>query len=271
MTDPSDACVACSWTPDQQEQCFYTSHVKLFHAASKRGVWCIGSDVIMKERPDQGPKTEVQTLNYLANYPEIPAPIILRDWAWAELTEAQKIAIADQVVDVREKLRELASTAMQGVGGGPCYPGLLFSDREPHGPFHSDLELRGALNLNIQARGLPNHVLENLGKLLPQCRPYVLTHCDLNLGNIMVKDGALVGILDWEFAAYYPVWYECVSASWRWTEDDAAWKRMLQERFNAHGDGHEDAKSFWMDLRRLRKFPDLDEKGQEVLERLSSA
>lgn len=34
-------------------------------------------------------------------------------------------------------------------------------------------------------------------------------------------------------------------------------------------DVHEDAKDFWTDLYYLRKYPDLDEKGQEAL-RLSS-
>lgn len=35
---------------------------------------------------------------------------------------------------------------------------------------------------------------------------YALTHCDLNIVNVMVKDGQLVvDILDWEHAAYYPV------------------------------------------------------------------
>lgn len=87
---------------------------------------------------------------------------------------------------------------------------------------------------------------------------------------IMVKDGALVGILDWEFAAYYPIWYEYVPASWGWTEEDAEWKRLLRERLNLHGDGHDDAKNFWIDLRHLRKYPNLDGKGREVLERLSS-
>lgn len=62
-----------------------------------------------------------------------------------------------------------------------------------------------------------------------------------------------------------------VSASWGWTENDVKWKEMLRERFGAHGDGHEDAKGFWMDLRCLRRFLDLDEKGQDVLKRLSSA
>jgi aminoglycoside phosphotransferase (APT) family kinase protein len=113
--------------------------------------------------------------------------------------------------------------------------------------------------------------LEYLKKRLPKCAPYVLTHCDLNLGNVIVKDGQFVGLLDWELAAYYPIWYEYVSASWGWTEEDAEWKKLLLERFDAHGDGHGDAKDFWTDLRQVRKYPDLDEKGQEVLERLSTS
>jgi hypothetical protein len=43
-------------------------------------------------------------------------------------------------------------------------------------------------------------------------------------------------------------------------EEDAEWKRLLQERMNVHGDGHDDAKDFWTDLRHLTKYPNLDEK-----------
>lgn len=82
----------------------------------------------------------------------------------------------------------------------------------------------------------------------------------------MVKDGQLVGILDWEYAAYYPIWYEYVSATWGFTEADAEWRRLLRQRL----DTYEDAKSFWMDLYHLRNYPDLDEKGREVLENLSA-
>ncbi|KAL3440484.1 kinase-like domain-containing protein [Aspergillus insuetus] len=288
MVKSFKACIACGWTPGQQEQCSYSSHVKLFYGASTRGVWSIGSDVIMKDLPNESPKIEVKTLQYLKNYPNIPVPIVICDWvdtsgryfvlqqriqgqtleeAWPFLTEPQKSAIADQVVEFRKQLRSLTSKSIQCVDQGPCYPALLFSDRKPHGPFNSDLELWDAISLSLQ--GLPQQALENLKKRLPQCEPYVLTHCDLNLGNIMVKDGALTGILDWEFAAYYPIWYEYVSASWGWTEEDARWKKLLQERLNAHGDGHEDAKDFWTDLRLLRKFPNLDEKGREILESLS--
>ncbi|CAL5874430.1 uncharacterized protein PFLUO_LOCUS8726 [Penicillium psychrofluorescens] len=288
--DTTKACIACGWTAEQQGKCHYSSHVKLFYGASTRGVWSIGSDVILKERPDdETPKTEVTTLNHLArHHPDIPAPRVLRNWvdgagtyfvlserihgqtleqAWASLSGSQRTDIADQLVRLRKRLRSITSPSIQCVDGGPAYPGLLFFDRNPHGPFHSDLELWDALSLTLPD-SVPQRALESLKKRLPNCAPYVLTHCDLNLGNIIVHNGRLVGILDWEFAAYFLIWYEYVSASWGWTEEDAEWKRLLRERSDAHGDGHGDAKDFWTDLCRLRKYPELDEKGQEVLERL---
>ena len=48
------------------------------------------------------------------------------------------------------------------------------------------------------------------------------------------------------------------------------WRKLLRERLHAHSAGHEDAKSFWTDLRYLSNYPDLDEKGREIWERLSS-
>lgn len=154
-------------------------------------------------------------LNYLATYTDISVPKVLRDWvdrdgryfvlnerisgqtleeAWPSLSERQKIDIADQVVQVRKQLRSITSTSIQCDDQSPCYPGLLFFDLEPRGPFHSDQELWDALAHNL--RYLPRQVLDHLKKRLPRCEPYVLTHCDLNLGNIMVQDGKVVSILD---------------------------------------------------------------------------
>lgn len=87
----------------------------------------------------------------------------------------------------------------------------------------------------------------------------------MNLGNVIVKDGKLVGILDWEYAAYYRIWYEYVSASWGLTEMDAEWKALLRERLDVHGDAME----FLTYLCHLRQYPDLDDKGRGILEKLS--
>jgi hypothetical protein len=55
------------------------------------------------------------------------------------------------------------------------YPGLLFLDMEPRGPFHSDLELWNALSLTLHdppRKIFPQQALENLKKRLPKCEPY---------------------------------------------------------------------------------------------------
>lgn len=188
--------------------------------------------------------------------------------AWTSLSGSQKTAIADQVLQVRQQLRSITALSMQSVDNTPCYPGLLFSDLEPRGPFHSDIELWNAIVPTLP--DLPRRVLEGLERSMPKSEPYVLTHCDLNLGNIMVRNDRLVGILDWEYAAYYPVWWEYVSASWGWTEQDSEWKGLLRERFAFYGDAHEDEKQFWTNLRHLRKYPNLDDRRKQVLEMLSS-
>jgi len=137
---------------------------------------------------------------------------------------------------------------------------------EPRRPFHSYQELWDALALNLH---LPQQVLENLRKRLLKYEPYVLTHCDLNLGNIMVQDGKDVGILEWEYAAFFPIWYEYVSASFGFTDMDVEWKKLLRERLDAQDEGHESAKRLWTDMCNLRQYPNMHEKGKETLERLS--
>ncbi|KAJ5100440.1 hypothetical protein N7456_006492 [Penicillium angulare] len=178
-------CDTCGWTLDKKSKCDYTSHLKLFYGASTRGVWSIGSDVILKDRPDEGPKAkvEVNTLRYLEAHTNIPVPKVLRDWVdrngryfvlnervagqtleelWPSLTEAQKIDISDQVVKVRKQLRSITSDSIRCVDKIPCYPGLLFFDLECRGPFHSSEELWNALALSLPK--VPQQILENFKK-----------------------------------------------------------------------------------------------------------
>ena len=139
---------------------------------------------------------------------------------------------------------------------------------KPYGPFHSDQELWGALA--VAYNNLSQDIFNNVKKRFPKSEPFVLTHCDLNLDNIMIRDGEMVGILDWEYAAYLPVWYEYISTSFAFTAMDVEWKNMLRERLGVHGDAYDNARALWKDLISLKQYPNLDEKGKEALERLNS-
>ncbi|KAJ5577057.1 hypothetical protein N7535_003983 [Penicillium sp. DV-2018c] len=149
------SCIACGWTLDKEKRCHYTSHLKLFYGASTRGVWSIVSDVILKDRPDEGPKAKIEVLHdwvdregrYFVLNERIDGQTL--EEAWPSLSVDQKIDIADQVVKIRKQLRSITSASIQCIDQSPCYPGLLFFDLEPRGPFHSDQELWDALALNL--------------------------------------------------------------------------------------------------------------------------
>lgn len=69
----------------------------------------------------------------------------------------------------------------------------------------------------------------------------MLTHGDLNTANIMVPDGHVSGIIDWEHAGYYPDWWEYVNAD-RYIEEPE-WQYYVQrEMVERLGFGkHQDA------------------------------
>lgn len=56
--------------------------------------------------------------------------------------------------------------------------------------------------------------------LVAQEYPIVLTHNDLCPRNVMIDDGRVSGIIDWEFAGMYPVYYEYFRLKYFWGSSD---------------------------------------------------
>lgn len=279
------ACPACGWTASKQKCCSYSSHVTLFYGAGDRGVWSLGSDLILKERPNLPPKIEVHNIEFLKQHTTIPVPSVLKEWVddsnryfilmdrikgqtleevWSTLSGLQKGHIAEQVAEYIQQLRHLQSPAMQSLNGGPLYSSWLFLDAEgnPYGPLRSDIELQDSLALALKE--LPRVVSARFKARLPVCTPYTFTHGDLNCQNIIVKNGELLGILDWESAGYFPVWWEYAATSIGLSAEDADWKALLRERLCAHST----ARDFWRNFYSLSNYPDLDEKGQSLFRSL---
>lgn len=61
----------------------------------------------------------------------------------------------------------------------------------------------------------------------------VFTHGDLNPFNVFVRDGLVVGILDWEFAGWYPAYWE-YTAAWHGNRTRQAWQGVLTEFLDAY-------------------------------------
>ena len=127
-----------------------------------------------------------------------------------------------QVTEVLRELRKYTSPVAQKVDGTPLDDTAIgvCSDLLPCckkiGSTGEDWidniseELRHGLARRHETND-PVVIEEKLGQIrerFPNQGPYVLTHGDLHAGNIMVKDGKIEAIIDWELAGYYPWWFE---------------------------------------------------------------
>lgn len=128
--------------------------------------------------------------------------------AWTSLTEHQKRDIAQETAAYLAQLKDLQSNRMHGLGEtGRLYWRWLFpaSGRSISvGPFHSDDEIWEQIIKS--SKRLPEKICRKLRRSMPPAAPYTFTHGDLSAGNVMVKDGRLTDIIDWELSGHFPKW-----------------------------------------------------------------
>ncbi|GKZ79768.1 hypothetical protein AnigIFM56816_003974 [Aspergillus niger] len=279
-------CTACSWTPERQNYCSYESYLKLFYEAGDRGIWSIGSKVILKDRGSNLPTSEVPNIQFVQEQTSIPVPTVIESWeerehtlilmrripgeplsnVWSKLTTEEKERIAKQTAGYLQQLRTLQSDKIQCLGGRPVFSNFLFknkgSNEVPRGPFASDDELWAEMERGLNEK-IPEAARVRLRQCMPSAMPYTFTHGDLTNVNIMVENGELTGIVDWETAGYFPVWWEYVCTSVPDSEEDREWKTLLRR----YMPDYSVAREFWLEYYYLCR--DLDcERAKKFLGRI---
>ncbi|OJJ65558.1 hypothetical protein ASPBRDRAFT_35837 [Aspergillus brasiliensis CBS 101740] len=260
---PSNACFFCGWSQACQHDGRYRGHVNSFF---QEEVMSFGPGTVLKVQDNNLPTDEVSNIRLVQEQTSIPVPKILEDreeedqrlvlmeripgeplsTVWPSLSFEQRESIAKQTAEYLLELREIQSNRMQSLGGGPVFNNSLFAygdDSYPRGPFASDDELWVEMERELH-ESVPEAVREQLRSRMPQAKPYTFTHGDLTYSNIMVKDGCVTGIINWEMAAYMPVWWESVRASIsEHGDEDEDWKIFLEEYMPDYSAAYE----FWRD------------------------
>ncbi len=139
------------------------------------------------------------------------------------LKDADLANIFAQLQRMIQELRALPPPS--GVGAESCIGGSLRDPRIPRSlpmfdPFGSiqnlHLWLRDRLRPEDHPEGENDEDREAVKKMAAkQDGPWparVFTHGDLNPSNIIIRDSQVVGIIDWEFAGWYPYYWEYTSA-----------------------------------------------------------
>lgn len=169
---------------------------------------------------------EIVALRFVKAYTTIPVPeVISSDWdrvtleyiegqtlqqAWPVLTPSQRSDIMTQLSGYIAQMRALSGLYIGRLDGqSAVVPSVM---TRLGGPFRTMSDFHDWL-ANPTRRQIAQSVYwHQITTQLGADYPIVFTHGDIAARNIMIRDGRIVAILDWEFAGWYPEYWEYVFA-----------------------------------------------------------
>jgi hypothetical protein len=181
----------------------------------------IQSGRVLDKDGDTGEEA-LQTCIYMTRIPGDPLSTLL-----PAMDRSTMSCIAHEIRNEIDKLRSLKSEGYVGsVGRGVCLD-PLFRPGKSHGygPFESE----EAMNEFLVSDRLPrNSTLKCYARKFMNSKQHTIyfTHGDLVPRNILVEDGHLSGIVDWQTAGWYPDYWEFVRACMYRSDDD--WHKHIE-------------------------------------------
>ncbi|KAI0664633.1 kinase-like protein [Cubamyces menziesii] len=171
--------------------------------------------------------TRIPGYNLAALYPEIPPQVEER--------------IGRQIARILEPIRAIpapyGSGKVCGFDGGPVYCERLAFGAPPIGPFESVDEFHRALlerarTLVIPEADQPELVHDAIKRAHSRRHWICLTHNDLGAHNVLVDEyWNVTGIIDWEFCAWMPEYWELTKGTFLPQYRKGRWKRIMSAAF----------------------------------------
>jgi aminoglycoside phosphotransferase (APT) family kinase protein len=140
---------------------------------------------------------------------------------WDQYNANEKDQIIQQLHDMFAQLRNVKGTFIGSVDKSACEDPIFDEDLGAYGPYEDEASFnQGIITAlkNTSPSGWTNTVCALIGAL--GAHDIVLTHGDIAPRNIIVRDGNIVAVLDWELAGFYPEYWDYVKALYRpaWEE-----------------------------------------------------
>ncbi|KAM0139735.1 hypothetical protein ACHAO1_002797 [Botrytis cinerea] len=261
-------CHVCGLNSSLQEHDAYFSHVKV-SMNSSRGMWSLGEKYFLKERQIHAggypttPNSDYAISKFLSENSNVPVAKDMRFWedstsywqlmervpgitlrkAQKDLTLEEHRTIGTELAEYLAEARKFTSTKPEAPGGGPLRDTIF-------GAHHWKVDI-----LTTDREEWWTRIKPRLGQVLSTSEEkrtkfkesypikegakYVLSHGDLDGSNIMVKDGHVTAIIDWEHGGYRPDWWEWYkwdgsrepTLKWmRENPDEVKWSDVLTEQ-----------------------------------------
>jgi aminoglycoside phosphotransferase len=251
-------CPMCDFNGFQELTSSVASHVKLQLINGRSILHSIGSERILKQRGvirawgESYLGTDYETTKFLRENTTIPVVQHMEYWlsddtqwwlmsklpgerldlVWNSLTPEQGKTVICEIIDYLAQARKFTRPTPQTADGAPIRDTLLGSSNR--------VEMMTTDKEEWFARITPYlfDESEEEKKYLKENYPvkpgdkFVLTHGDLNPSNILVQNGHVTGILDWEHSGFYPEWCEWVYC-WNRAGRNSEYAVLLQAELGA--------------------------------------
>jgi aminoglycoside phosphotransferase len=195
-------------------------------------------NIFIKAKPGEN-LAEAHAMRFVASCTSIPVPKVHYAFAykgasyivmsrvtghmvghgWSSRPEESKRRILDQLRSIIAELRSVpipSGAGVSSVDGGPFYDCRL-PRRDYWGPYSTVREFHEAL-VNGMDFDIDCTLRPDLAELFEFYRhagdQLVLTHGDLSSLNILVQGDTVVGIVDWETAGWFPLYWEYTCAKY---------------------------------------------------------
>ncbi|KAF4201755.1 hypothetical protein CNMCM8927_001084 [Aspergillus lentulus] len=198
------------------------------HSLCGRRIVRIGNHLVIKSGNLRS--QEAQTLRFIAANTTIPVPKVhdihwqdgqivsfvmdympgqRLDEAWDTLDSTQKLSIADELHSYINQLRSLKGEYIGAIDHGKAKIGQI--DSLEGGPFTSEEDFNEFILSDI-VPSAPELLRHYARFALMDGHSFVFTHGDLAPRDILVDEGRVTALLDWEYAGWYPEYWEYVQA-----------------------------------------------------------
>ncbi len=135
---------------------------------------------------------------------------------WDKLKPQERCSIVEQLRGHMEQLRSIKGSFIRSIDGSYCEDQVFTDDLGAYGPYEDQKSFHEGIikALRTSRDGPDTEMVADFIRALPQ-HSIVLTPSDFTPRNILVDQGKIVAILDWEMAGYYPEYWEYVKAYYR--------------------------------------------------------
>ena len=227
-------------TPEEVEM---STNILSDFAQGGRRVVGLDNDIVVKYGTNID-LDEAKSTSFVARNTTIPVPTILGTYThqsknYIFMTRAKGIPLSECLYslsptdydtiteEMKEYMYELRALRVDefekrsyigSTGFGECKDKMFRAGRCERGPFTTELEM----HLNICERWVdqrswgntkPDHYIQVIRRMYVENSNHEIrfTHADLAPCNILVDEGHVVGILDWQEAGWYPEYWEYVT------------------------------------------------------------